>query len=51
MNVFQKSGNNSFFDCENKNENESERERDGISAIFLASATKCAETSVTSWKI
>ena len=25
MNIFKKSGNNSFFDCENKNENESER--------------------------
>ena len=50
MNVFQKSGNNSFFDCENKNENESEREMASV-PFFLASATKCAETSVTSWKI
>ena len=26
MNIFKRYGNNSFFDCENKNENESERE-------------------------
>ena len=49
MNIFKKSGNYSFFDCENKNENESERWHQ--CHFFLASATKCAETSVTSWKI